>query len=182
MSTKIYVGNLAFSTDSAALRALFTPHGEVTSADVVQDRDSGRSRGFGFVEMASAEEAQKAITAARRQERRRPPADRQPRPLPHQLSGQPRPRPRHPPGAEAAPARPAEPERDPQTYRTTGTVKTVLRDAMFLVATEQGLEVMARAAGRMRRGRKIRILAGDAVDLEVSLYDPTRGRIVWRHV
>ena len=63
MSTKIYVGNLSFSTDSAALRALFTPHGEVTSADVVQDRDSGRSRGFGFVEMASAEEAQKAITA-----------------------------------------------------------------------------------------------------------------------
>ncbi|MBS1196096.1 MAG: hypothetical protein H6R33_816 [Actinobacteria bacterium] len=63
MSTKIYVGNLSFSTDSAALRSLFTPHGEVTSADVVQDRDSGRSRGFGFVEMASAEEAQKAITA-----------------------------------------------------------------------------------------------------------------------
>jgi translation initiation factor IF-1 len=73
-------------------------------------------------------------------------------------------------------------EREPQTYRTAGTVKTVLRDAMFLVETEQGLEVMARAAGRMRRGRKIRILPGDAVDLEVSLYDPTRGRIVWRHV
>ncbi len=63
MSTKIYVGNLAFSTDSSALRALFTPHGEVTSAEVVQDRDTGRSRGFGFVEMASAEGAQKAITA-----------------------------------------------------------------------------------------------------------------------
>jgi len=75
-------------------------------------------------------------------------------------------------------------ERDPntQTFRTTGTVKTVLRDAKFLVETEQGLEVVARAAGRMRRGRKIRILAGDAVDLEVSLYDPTRGRIIWRHV
>ena len=63
MPTKIYVGNLAFSTDSAALRALFTPHGEVASAQVVQDRDTGRSRGFGFVEMASAEAAQKAITA-----------------------------------------------------------------------------------------------------------------------
>jgi translation initiation factor IF-1 len=74
--------------------------------------------------------------------------------------------------------------RDPntQTFRTSGTVKTVLRDAKFLVETEQGLEVVARAAGRMRRGRKIRILAGDAVDLEVSLYDPTRGRIIWRHV
>ena len=73
-------------------------------------------------------------------------------------------------------------DREAQTYRTSGTVKTVLRDAKFLVETEQGLEVIARAAGRMRRGRKIRILAGDAVDLEVSLYDPTRGRIVWRHV
>ena len=63
MPTKIFVGNLAFSTDSAALRALFAPHGEVTSAQVVQDRDTGRSRGFGFVEMTSADEAQKAITA-----------------------------------------------------------------------------------------------------------------------
>ena len=69
-----------------------------------------------------------------------------------------------------------------QTFRTSGTVKTVLRDAKFLVETEQGIEVVARAAGRMRRGRKIRILAGDTVDLEVSLYDPTRGRIIWRHV
>ena len=69
-----------------------------------------------------------------------------------------------------------------QTFRTSGTVKAVLRDAKFLVETEQGLEVIARAAGRMRRGRKIRILAGDAVDLEVSLYDPTRGRIIWRHI
>ena len=63
MATNIYVGNLAFSTDSSALRTLFAPHGEVTSAQVVEDRDTGRSRGFGFVEMASAEEAQKAITA-----------------------------------------------------------------------------------------------------------------------
>ena len=63
MSTKIYVGNLAFSTDSSALRSLFAPHGEVTSADVVSDRDTGRSRGFGFVEMATAEAAQKAIAA-----------------------------------------------------------------------------------------------------------------------
>jgi len=99
------------------------------------------------------------------------------------LNPPPRPRTRRPAAPrKAAPKRAPEPERDPQTYRTTGTVKTVLRDAMFMVVTEQGIEVMARAAGRMRRGRKIRILAGDAVDLEVSLYDPTRGRIVWRHV
>ncbi len=63
MSTNIYVGNLAFSTDSAALRTLFADHGEVSSAQVITDRDTGRSRGFGFVEMASAEEAQKAISA-----------------------------------------------------------------------------------------------------------------------
>jgi translation initiation factor IF-1 len=69
-----------------------------------------------------------------------------------------------------------------QTYRTRGTVKTVLRDAKFLVETEQGIEVVARASGRMRRGRKIRILPGDEVDLEVSLYDPSRGRIIWRHM
>ena len=62
MSTNIYVGNLAFSTDSAALRALFAEFGEVTSAQVVEDRDTRRSRGFGFVEMSSAEDAQKAIS------------------------------------------------------------------------------------------------------------------------
>ncbi len=62
MSTNIYVGNLAFSTDSAALQQIFTEHGEVTSAQVVEDRDTGRSRGFGFVEMSSADEAQKAIS------------------------------------------------------------------------------------------------------------------------
>ena len=64
MSTNIYVGNLAFATDSAALRQIFAEHGEVTSAQVIEDRDTGRSRGFGFVEMASADEAQKAISAA----------------------------------------------------------------------------------------------------------------------
>jgi RNA recognition motif-containing protein len=63
MSTNIYVGNLAFSTDSAALQKLFEEHGEVTSAQVIEDRDTRRSRGFGFVEMASAEDAQKAISA-----------------------------------------------------------------------------------------------------------------------
>ena len=61
MSTNIYVGNLAFTTDSDALKALFAEYGEVTRAQVIADRDTGRSRGFGFVEMASADEAQKAI-------------------------------------------------------------------------------------------------------------------------
>jgi RNA recognition motif-containing protein len=62
MSTNIYVGNLAFTTDSAALRKLFADYGEVSSAQVIEDRDTGRSRGFGFVEMASSEDAQKAIS------------------------------------------------------------------------------------------------------------------------
>ena len=62
MSTNIYVGNLSFQTDSDALKALFEQYGEVTSAQVIADRDTGRSRGFGFVEMASDEEAQKAIS------------------------------------------------------------------------------------------------------------------------
>ena len=63
MSTNIYVGNLPFSTSSADLEALFADHGEVTRAAVITDRDTGRSRGFGFVEMSSAEAAQSAISA-----------------------------------------------------------------------------------------------------------------------
>jgi cold-inducible RNA-binding protein len=63
MSTNIYVGNLTFSTNDADLENLFGEHGEVTKAQVITDRDTGRSRGFGFVEMASSEEGQKAITA-----------------------------------------------------------------------------------------------------------------------
>ncbi|MEK7252501.1 MAG: RNA-binding protein [Actinomycetota bacterium] len=63
MSTNIYVGNLTFNTTSADLRKMFADFGEVTKAQVVEDRDTGRSRGFGFVEMASADEANKAIGA-----------------------------------------------------------------------------------------------------------------------
>jgi RNA recognition motif-containing protein len=63
MSTNIYVGNLTFDTNSAELESMFSQHGQVTKAQVVMDRDSGRSRGFGFVEMANSDEAQKAISA-----------------------------------------------------------------------------------------------------------------------
>jgi RNA recognition motif-containing protein len=63
MSTNIYVGNLTFNTSSADLENLFAEYGEVTKAQVISDRDTGRSRGFGFVEMASAEEGAAAISA-----------------------------------------------------------------------------------------------------------------------
>jgi len=59
----IYVGNLSFDVDDAALRTAFEAHGEVTSAQVIQDRETGRSRGFGFVEMPSDEEAKAAMAA-----------------------------------------------------------------------------------------------------------------------
>jgi cold-inducible RNA-binding protein len=58
---RIYVGNLPFSTDDDELRSLFESHGAVDSAKVITDRESGRSRGFGFVEMLNDEEAKKAI-------------------------------------------------------------------------------------------------------------------------
>ena len=63
MSNNIYVGNLTFQTNSADLESLFAQHGEVKSANVITDRDTGRSRGFGFVEMGSPEEAKAAIDA-----------------------------------------------------------------------------------------------------------------------
>jgi RNA recognition motif-containing protein len=61
MSMKLYVGNLNFKTSGEDLQELFGQVGTVESASVVMDRDTGRSRGFGFVEMASNEEGQKAI-------------------------------------------------------------------------------------------------------------------------
>ena len=57
----IYVGNLPFSSTSDDLERLFSEHGQVDSASVIMDRDTGRSRGFGFVEMANNDEARKAI-------------------------------------------------------------------------------------------------------------------------
>lgn len=61
MAMKLYVGNLSFQTSSEELQQLFAQAGTVESATVVEDRDTGRSRGFGFVEMASKEEGEKAI-------------------------------------------------------------------------------------------------------------------------
>lgn len=63
MGKKLYVGNLGYNVTSADLEQLFASHGTVQSAQVVEDRDTRRSKGFGFVEMSSDEEARKAIAA-----------------------------------------------------------------------------------------------------------------------
>jgi len=63
MGKKLYVGNLAYSVTDGSLEQMFAVHGSVQSAQVILDRDTGRSKGFGFVEMGSDQEAQAAITA-----------------------------------------------------------------------------------------------------------------------
>ena len=61
MGKKLYVGNLGYDTDQASLETLFSEHGTVESVSIITDRDTGRSKGFGFIEMSSDAEAQAAI-------------------------------------------------------------------------------------------------------------------------
>jgi RNA recognition motif-containing protein len=68
MAKKLYVGNLSYQVDSSELEQLFGQHGQVLSAQVINDRDTGRSKGFGFVEMANDNEAEAAIAALNGQE------------------------------------------------------------------------------------------------------------------
>lgn len=68
-----------------------------------------------------------------------------------------------------------------EVLRVEGRVVETLPNAGFRVRLDDGREVIARAAGKMRRGRGIRIIPGDRVDLELSVYDSIKGRIVWRH-
>jgi cold-inducible RNA-binding protein len=68
MGKKLYVGNLPYGVGDGELQGMFAPHGTVQSAQVIMDRDTGRSKGFGFVEMDSGEQAQAAITALNGQE------------------------------------------------------------------------------------------------------------------
>ncbi len=68
MGSKLYVGNLSYSTTSSDLEQLFAQHGTVSSAEVISDRETGRSKGFGFVQMGSDDEAQAAIAALNGQE------------------------------------------------------------------------------------------------------------------
>src|SRR5512140_3133394 len=63
MGKRLYVGNLPYTVDSSQLEEMFKVHGPVVSAEVVSDRDTGRSKGFGFVEMANDDDAKKAIDA-----------------------------------------------------------------------------------------------------------------------
>jgi RNA recognition motif-containing protein len=69
LGRKLYVGNLGYGVSSSDLEQLFAAFGTVRSADVIADRDSGRSKGFGFVEMSTDEEAQAAIEGLNGQER-----------------------------------------------------------------------------------------------------------------
>ncbi len=68
MGRKIYVGNLAFSATENSINDLFSQHGTVDSCQLIIDRETGRSKGFGFVEMSTDEEAQNAITSLNGQE------------------------------------------------------------------------------------------------------------------
>lgn len=68
MATKLYVGGLSYNTTDETLQALFAEHGAVTSAQVIMDRETNRSKGFGFVEMENDNEAQAAISALNNQE------------------------------------------------------------------------------------------------------------------
>src|SRR5437764_11420908 len=68
MGKKLYVGNLSYGVTDSDLQKMFEPHGTVESAQVIMDRDTGRSKGFGFVEMKSDQEAQAAIKALNGQE------------------------------------------------------------------------------------------------------------------
>ena len=63
MGTKLYVGNLTYGVTDSTLEQMFAPYGTVESAQVIMDRDTGRSKGFGFVEMKTDQEAQAAIAA-----------------------------------------------------------------------------------------------------------------------
>ena len=63
MGRKLYVGNMSYEVDGSELQTLFGAHGTVTSDEVIADRDTGRSKGFGFVEMGTDKEAEAAITA-----------------------------------------------------------------------------------------------------------------------
>jgi cold-inducible RNA-binding protein len=63
MAKKLYVGNLSYNVDSSSLETLFSAHGSVQSAEIITDRDTGRSKGFGFVQMSTDQEADAAIAA-----------------------------------------------------------------------------------------------------------------------
>ncbi len=71
-------------------------------------------------------------------------------------------------------------EKEKNIIKVQGTVKETLPNAFFKVELESGVELLAHVSGKMRM-RYIRILPGDTVEMEISPYDPSKGRIIWRH-
>ncbi|MEC7819840.1 MAG: translation initiation factor IF-1 [Actinomycetota bacterium] len=71
-------------------------------------------------------------------------------------------------------------EKEKNIIKVQGTVKETLPNAFFKVELESGIEILAHVSGKMRM-KYIRILPGDTVEMEISPYDPSKGRIVWRH-
>lgn len=71
-------------------------------------------------------------------------------------------------------------EKEKNVIKVQGTVKETLPNAFFKVELDSGIEVLAHVSGKMRM-RYIRILPGDTVEMEISPYDPSKGRIIWRH-
>ena len=71
-------------------------------------------------------------------------------------------------------------EKEKNVIKVQGTVKETLPNAFFKVELESGVELLAHVSGKMRM-RYIRILPGDTVEMEISPYDPSKGRIIWRH-
>ena len=71
-------------------------------------------------------------------------------------------------------------EKEKNIFKVQGTVKETLPTAFFKVERESGIEILAHVSGKMRM-KYIRILPGDTVEMEISPYDPSKGRIVWRH-
>ena len=62
MGSKLYVGNLSYEVTGSDLQEMFAPHGTITSAEIIADRDTGRSKGFGFVQMQTIDEAKRAVS------------------------------------------------------------------------------------------------------------------------
>ena len=161
MASKLYVGGLAYSTTSESLRALFAQRGTVESAAVVSDRDSGQSRGFGFVEMSTQPEAEEAIAKLDGQSFEGRPAQGQRR-KPEGL----------PEGALALHAAPAR-DRATASAAANATV-TLVRDRQPARRQAQGREPLRRSVTAPRSGRAARRRPGGFAPGRVQVVELAR--------